>query len=145
MTIEQTKSLTAPIPASLHTRVPEERLAANQPLGQYITQLLTEYYQMKENGGNPNMNNNRTMAFQISEELFQRLKRHLERETARTGRKVTQREFILGLIEQALEDAEQQEQEAAGPEGHTEGPVIPEDAQQEDGAESEEAGYTDAN
>lgn len=131
--MEQTKSLTAPIPASLHKRVTEERLAANQPLGQYITQLLTEYYQMKENGGNPNMNNNRTMAFQISEELFQRLKRHLERESARTGRKVTQREFVLGLIEQALEDAEQQEQETAGPEWHTEGTVIPEDTQQEDG------------
>ena len=140
--MEQTKSLTAPIPASLHARVTEERLAADQSLGQYITQLLTEYYQMKENGGNMNMSNTRTMAFQISEELFQRLKRHLERESARTGRKVTQREFVLGLIEQALEDAEQQEQETAGPEGHPEGTVIPEDAQQEDGAESEEAGYT---
>ena len=141
--MEQTKSLTAPIPAPLHARVTEERLAADQSLGQYITQLLTEYYQMKENGGNTNMSNTRTMAFQISEELFQRLKRHLERESARTGRKVTQREFVLGLIGQALEDAEQQEQEAAGPEWHPEGTVIPEDAQQEDSAESEEAGYTD--
>ena len=127
--MEQTKSLTAPIPAPLHARVTEERLAADQSLGQYITQLLTEYYQMKENGGNTNMSNTRPMAFQISEELFQRLKRHLERESARTGRKVTQREFVLGLIEQALEDAEQQDQEAAGPEGHTEGTGIPEDTQ----------------
>ena len=137
--MEQTKSLTAPIPAPLHARVTEERLAADQSLVQYITQLLTEYYQMKENGGNTNMSNTRTMAFQISEELFQRLKRHLERESARTGRKVTQREFVLGLIEQALEDAEQQEQEAAGPEGHTEGTGIPEDTQQEDGVEKGEA------
>lgn len=137
--MEQTKSLTAPIPAPLHARVTEERLAADQSLGQYITQLLTEYYQMKENGGNTNMSNTRTMAFQISEELFQRLKRHLERESARTGRKVTQREFVLGLIEQALEDAEQQDQEAAGPEGHTEGTGIPEDTQQEDGVEKGEA------
>ena len=137
--MEQTKSLTAPIPAPLHARVTEERLAADQSLGQYITQLLTEYYQMKENGGNTNMSNTRTMAFQISEELFQRLKRHLERESARTGRKVTQREFVLGLIEQALEDAEQQEQEASGPEGHTEGTGIPEDTQQEDGVEKGEA------
>ena len=28
----------------------------------------------------------RTMAFQISEELFQRIKRHMERETLRTGK-----------------------------------------------------------
>lgn len=54
------------------------------------------------------MENNRTMAFQIPEELFQRIKAHLERETARTGRKLTQREFVLGLIEEALNEAERQ-------------------------------------
>lgn len=79
---------------------------------QYITQLLTEYYEMKENGGKSNMANsgNRTMAFQIPEDLFQRIKAHLERETARTGKKLTQREFVLGLIEEALDAAEQQAQ-----------------------------------
>ena len=50
--------------------------------------------------------NTRTMAFQIPEELFQRIKAHLERETQRTGRKYTQREFVLGLIEEALNEAE---------------------------------------
>ena len=53
-------------------------------------------------------NNSRTMAFQIPETLFQRIKAHLERETQRTGRKLTQREFVLGLIEEALEAAERQ-------------------------------------
>lgn len=124
-----TKNLCAQIPLTLHDRVCTEKDQAGLTTAQYITNLLTEYYQMKENGGNTNMSNTRTMAFQISEELFQRLKRHLERESARTGRKVTQREFVLGLIEQALEDAEQQDQEAAGPEGHTEGTGIPEDTQ----------------
>ena len=51
---------------------------------------------------------NRTLAFQIDEELFQRIKAHLERESARLGRKLTQREFVLGLIEEALEAAERQ-------------------------------------
>ena len=50
------------------------------------------------------------MAFQISEELFQRIKAHLDRETARTGHKLTQREFVLGLIEQALNEAERKAQ-----------------------------------
>ena len=60
--------------------------------------------------------NTRTMAFQISEDLFQRIKAHLERETARTGVKLTQRSFVLGLIEEALNAAEQQQAEAsAGP------------------------------
>ena len=52
------------------------------------------------------MANNRTMAFQISEELFHRIKAHLERETARTRKKLTQKEFVLGLIEAALDEAE---------------------------------------
>ena len=51
--------------------------------------------------------NTRTMAFQIPEELFQRIKAHLERETQRTGRKYTQREFVLGLIKEALIEAEE--------------------------------------
>ena len=55
-----------------------------------------------------NNNSTRTMAFQIGEDLFQRIKAHLERETARTGRKLTQREFVLGLIEEALNEAERQ-------------------------------------
>lgn len=53
-------------------------------------------------------NNSRTMAFQIPEDLFQRIKAHLERETQRTGRKLTQREFVVGLIEDALDAAERQ-------------------------------------
>ena len=32
----------------------------------------------------------------------------MERETQRTGRKLTQQEFVLGLIEEALEMAERQ-------------------------------------
>ena len=104
----QTKNLCAQIPLDLHARVCEAREAAEQTTSEYITNLLIEYFKMKENGGNTNManNNTRTMAFQIPEDLFQRIKAHLERESARTGRKLTQREFVLGLIEEALNEAE---------------------------------------
>ena len=104
-----TKNLCAQISLDLHQKISEAREAAGLTTAQYITELLTEYFKMKENGGNITMTNNntRTLAFQISEELFQRIKAHLERETARTGRKLTQREFVLGLIEEALEAAEQ--------------------------------------
>ena len=54
----------------------------------------------------------RTMAFQIGGDLFLRIKAHLERETARTGHKLTQRDFVLGIIEAALDEAERQAQEA---------------------------------
>ena len=110
----ETKNLCAQISLDLHQKISEAREAAGLTTAQYITELLTEYFKMKENGGNITMTNNntRTLAFQISEDLFQRIKTHLERETQRTGRKLTQREFVLGLIEEALEAAEQQEEAA---------------------------------
>lgn len=42
----------------------------------------------------------RTLAFQVSEELFGRIKEHLKK----TG--LSQKDFIIGLIEQALEEEE---------------------------------------
>ena len=105
----ETRNLCAQLPLDLHQRVCIAREESGLTTAQYITNLLLEYYEMKENGGNTTMaNNSRTLAFQIPEELFQRIKAHLERETQRTGRKLTQREFVLGLIEEALEAAERQ-------------------------------------
>ena len=112
--MEQKKNLCAQIPLSLHTQVSEAREAAGQTTSEYITNLLIEYYNLKKNGGTTTMSGNtRTMAFQIPEELFQRIKAHLERETQRTGRKLTQREFVLNLIEEALIEAEEDAAEEA--------------------------------
>ena len=137
--MEQKKNLCAQIPLSLHDRVTEAREESGLTTAQYITNLLIEYFEMKENGGKVTMaaNNTRTMAFQIPETLFQRIKTHLERESARTGRKLTQREFVLGLIEEALEAAERQAVEAI-PEPEEEQPsedagVSPCEAQPEGG------------
>lgn len=104
----ETKNLCAKIPLALYTQVNEAKAQTGQTTNEYITSLLAEYFEMKRNGGNTTMTGNtRTMALQISEELFQRIKAHLERESIRLGRKLTQREFVLGLIEEALNDAEQ--------------------------------------
>ena len=109
-----TRNLCAQIPTDLHQRVCEAREQAGLTTAQYITNLITEYFEMKENGGNNTMTNEktRTMAFQIGEDLFQRIKAHLERETARTGHKLTQRDFVLRLLEEALDEAEREAQEA---------------------------------
>ena len=53
-------------------------------------------------------NKSRTLAFKIDEELYQRIKAHLARESTRTGKKLTQQGFVLGLIEEALRQSEQQ-------------------------------------
>ena len=113
--MEQRKNLFAQVPLSLHAQVTEAKEQLGQTTSEYITNLLTEYFEMKKNGGKETMAaNSRTMAFQISEELFQRIKAHLDRESARLGRKVTQREFVLGLIEGALNMAEPMDVDEAG-------------------------------
>ena len=125
----ETRNLCAQLPLDLHQRVCIAREESGLTTAQYITNLLLEYYEMKENGGKTTMaNNSRTMAFQIPEDLFQRIKAHLERETQRTGRKLTQREFVLGLIEEALNEAEQQ--------------VVENDPEPEEEQPSEDAGVS---
>ena len=159
----QTKNLCAQIPTALHERVCEAKEQSGLTTAQYITNLLLEYYEMKENGGKVTManNNTRTMAFQIPEDLFQRIKAHLERETQRTGRKLTQREFVLGLVEAALDGTEQQaeedipEKEEQSGEGADTGPgetqpedggILPQDISGEGGDEpcEDEAGLPES-
>ena len=89
------KNLCAPIPEALHQRVRHEQEQRGQTLSDYITDILKEHF----DGGARTMNtNNRTIAFQVPEELFERLKDYL----ARNGLK--QKDFILGLIERELND-----------------------------------------
>ncbi len=102
---ENQKNLCAMIPAELHSRVRTAQEQAGMTLSAYITELLTNYYE----GGTEKMEKGmRTMAFQMPEEMFQRLKKLLEQESVRTGKKVSQKEFVLGLIQRALDEAEQE-------------------------------------
>ena len=99
------KNLCAMIPVELHDRVRAAQEQTGLTLSAYITELLINYYE----GGKEKMAEGmRTMAFQMPEEMFQRLKKHLERESARTGKKVSQKEFVLGLIQRALDEAERE-------------------------------------
>ena len=111
----ETRNLCAQISLELHQKVCEAREAAGQTTAEYITNLLTEYFEMKKNGGKETMaTNSRTMAFQISEDLFQQIKAHLDRESARLGRKVTQREFVLNAIIGALNMSKPMDVDEAG-------------------------------
>ena len=116
------KNLCAQIDIALHNRVTEEKDRLEMTTSQYIAALLTEYYKMKDENGGIHMTGSRTMAFQIPEELFQRIKTHLARETARTGVKLTQRDFVLGLIERALAEAEASLAPQEAPESTEEAP-----------------------
>ena len=95
--MEQKRNLCAMIPESLHSRVRKEQGELGMNLSEYVEKILNEHFQ-----GGQTMNNTKTLAIQISEELFLRIKGHLEAEYNRTGRKISQKEFIVGLIEQAI-------------------------------------------
>lgn len=94
--MESTKNLCAQIPLSLHERVRAEQAESGKTLNQYVTDLITEYYERK---GQKSMSDSRTMAIQISDELFERLKAHLKA----TG--ISQKQFLTELIEKALDEA----------------------------------------
>ena len=94
----KTINLCAQIPEELHAKVREEQERLGKTLSEYVGQILKDYFEQKEG---KNMNGNtRTLAFQVSEELFERLKAYL------TANKLKQKEFVVGLIEKALEQWE---------------------------------------
>lgn len=96
--MENRKNLCAMIPESLHTQARTEQEQMQLTLSQYVELVLREHF---ENGGKKMADGTtRTLAFQVSAELFERVKAHLKV----TG--LSQKEFVIGLIEQALKDAE---------------------------------------
>ena len=98
---ENTKNLCAQIPESLHAKVRERQEASGQTLGQYMTELITKFFgqEMK-----PTMKENqRTVAFQVSTELFEQFKEYLKRQG------IKQNAFFLSCIQRALEEADQTE------------------------------------
>ena len=101
----ETKGVTCKIPLELHERISEEIRETETTMSQFIEMVIREHV---EEGANKVMGKERTLAFQVSEELFQKVKDYLERYEQTYGRRLTQKEFVIGLIEQALEEAEEE-------------------------------------
>lgn len=114
----ETKGVTCKIPLDLHNRISEEIRETESTMSKFIEMVIREHY---EKGVNKTMEKGRTLAFQVSEELFQRVKEYLDRYEKAYHRRLTQKEFVIGLIEQALEEAEE-EFEAARAAEHEEVP-----------------------
>ena len=123
----ETKGLTCKIPLELHNQISEEIRETESTMSKFIEMVIREHYQkgeisMTEKG--------KTLAFQVSEELFQRIKEYLVLYEKTYHRRLTQKEFVISLIEQALEEAEE-EFEAARAAAH--------ESQQEQAESSPEA------
>ena len=120
------KNLCAQIDTALHMRVRLEQEQSGQTLSEFVEQLITDYYKMKE--GTKMTGDMRTMAIQLPEELFERLKAYLKKNNLK------QKQFIIGLIEDALEQDEEDTTAQAGSENasETEEPDEPDmDAEEE--------------
>lgn len=106
MAEDNKKGITVKIDAELHAQVREYLDDHGMTMAEFITRacddLLHPKIQEKEE---KKMENMRTVAFQVPESLFQRIKDYLQRNN------MTQRQFLLGLIETEL-DREQAEREA---------------------------------
>ena len=100
----ETKGVTCKIPLNLHNRITEEIRQNESTMSKFIEQIILEHYAK----GATTMGKTRTMAFQVSEELFQQIKDYLTRYEQTYHRKLTQKEFVIGLIEQALEEADEE-------------------------------------
>ena len=106
---EEKRNLCAQIPISLHSRVRQEQEASGQTLSEYMTQLITNYFHMKED--NQNMNTEtRTVAFQVPPELFEEFKAYLQRNHLK------QKEFFLACIQRALSEESPADEPASDPE-----------------------------
>lgn len=105
MAEEAKKGITVKIDAGLHAEVRQYLEEHGMTMAEFVTLALDNElhpkYQAKEQNS---MGNMRTVAFQVPEDLFQRIKDYLQRNS------MTQKEFILGLIENELE-REQAERE----------------------------------
>ena len=103
------KNICGKIPVELHEKVRaeiEERETSTQI---FIRQVIEEHFNRLENKGEESMEK-RTLAVQVTEELFQRVK------WAVTKEGIKQKDFIIRIIEKAVEEVEAKWQELDQPE-----------------------------
>ena len=99
------KGITVKIPADLHAEVKAYLEDHGMTMGEYITQAVdNELHPKIQMTQEEPMERMRTLAFQVPDSLFQRVKAYLERNH------MTQKQFVVGLIEAELEQDEAQYQ-----------------------------------
>lgn len=96
MPIEEKKGITVKVDAGLHAEVKEYIESHGMTMAEFVSLALQDElhpkFKTKEDTGNM-----RTLAFQVPDDLFRRIKNYLQRNN------MTQKEFIIGLIETELE------------------------------------------
>lgn len=119
---DEKKGITVKIDSDLHAEVRQYIEQHGMTMAEFITLAVdNELHPKHQNKEEKNMGNMRTMAFQVPEELFQRIKGYLQRNN------MSQKQFVLGLIEaeldreQAQRDGVTEDQQTGEAENQTEG------------------------
>ena len=124
----ETKGITVKIDAGLHAQVREYVEAHGMTMAEFVSQALDNElhpkYQLQEAS---TMANTRTVAFQVPEDLFQRIKEYLARNN------MTQRQFFLGLIEAELDREQNERHDLQAAESAKADPAKTEEAENEAG------------
>lgn len=148
MPTEEKRGITVKVDAGLHAEVKQYIESHGMTMAEFVTLALQDElhpkFKTKEDMGNM-----RTLAFQVPDDLFKQIKEYLQRNN------MTQKEFIIGLIETELErdmaeresvngtqtdDPEQAEEDTDPEETAAVGDF--EDDSDEDESEDEEQGFT---
>ena len=96
--MEGKKNLYAMISTDLHAKIMAEKEEWElNTLAEYVERIFAEHFE----GGN-SMKAERTLAVQIPAELFERLKEYL------VAHNLKQKQFLIQLIESALEDTKKE-------------------------------------
>lgn len=98
MSTNEKKGVTVKIDAELHAEVKQYIEAHEMTMADFVTLALQgELHPRLNVQEDKSMGNMRTLAFQVPEELFQKIKNYLQRNN------MTQKQFVIGLIENEIE------------------------------------------
>ena len=103
------KNICGKIPVELHEKVRAEIEEKETSTQIFIQQVIEEHFNRLEGKGEESMEK-RTLAVQVTEELFQRVKWVVAKEG------IKQKDFIIRIIEKAVEEVEAKWQELDQPE-----------------------------
>ena len=103
------KNICGKIPVELHEKVRAEIEEKDTSTQIFIQQVIEEHFNRLEGKGEESMEK-RTLAVQVTEELFQRVKWVVAKEG------IKQKDFIIRIIEKAVEEVEAKWQELEQPE-----------------------------
>ena len=123
------KNICGKIPVELHEKLKLEVEELGISIPKYLEMVIEEH--MTRKGEKTNMADLRTVAVQVTEDLFSRLKAVL----AKNGMK--QKDFLIGLIEAALEEEEAKWKTESEEAEETEGEPAESEMEDPETAESE--------